>query len=201
MSDEDRLIDLLRRLRELTDSQQRAEVTNELLTLLDKHLRRVLSGWRNQLARDGVRYTEMVNDFFVKLLRGGVADFWDAETEEDLRKLVATVILNQVRDYFRGRKRGQKVLSEIAPFVEQRQRYYEERYETTFEDFIVKQLVEWRDSGKSELELQAEVLEDHYVGGVKWGDIARQRGLSDEALLKIRRAAMEQLKKKLDRET
>jgi len=201
MSDEDRLIDLLRQLRELTGAQQRAEVTKELLALLDKHLRRVLAGWRNQLARDGVRYTEMVNDFFVKLLRGGVTDFWDVETEEDLRKLVATVILNQVRDYFRGRKRGQQVLSEITPFVEQRQHYYEERYETTYEYFITQQLVQWRESGDAALVLRAEVLEDHYVGGVKWGNIARQRGLSEEALLKIRRAAMEQLRKKLGCET
>lgn len=200
MTDEDRLIHLLRQFREATDAPQKKQFADELLTLLDKHLRRMLAGWRNQLSRDGVQYTEMVNEFFVKLLQNRADGFWNVDTEADLRGFVSTVILNQVRDYFRAQKRGRQVLSEITPFVKQRQSYYEERYETTFEDFVTKELVQWRDSGDETLMLRALVLEDHYIGGVKWGDIARQRGLSDEALLKIRRAAIEQLRKRIGRE-
>jgi len=224
MTDEDRLIELLRDHRELTARieqlsvaptpadlepqavlraeleelrEQQRSVANELIVLLEPHLRHILAGWRNKLYRDGVQFTEIVHDFFLKLLEDRAGDFWNSESEPQLLGFVKQTLHHQVCDFFREQKREDRAVSAITPFVEQRQSYYEARFDTTYEQFVCEYLTQWERSGNEELMFQALILQDHYIGGMKWGDLARQHGISDERLTMIRRRAYEQLKKKL----
>ena len=193
MTDEDRLIDLLQ--------QHQAgdlSVEGEILELVDTYFRRSLRPMVAKVfgtnivgtsSNDGrCRYTEMVNDFFVKVLDKRPDAFWKAQTSAALRTWASVVIANQMRDTLRRQKRGQQILADILPLIEERRAYFQERYRKTFEEFL-DQLAVWEQSPDKSLQLQAGALQHRYVDGMTWRDIAPQLGISDEALTKIRERA------------
>lgn len=188
---------------------QRQKAQDDILELVETYFRRALrpvvakvfgAGVLGQpvhgkRADGSLRYTAMVNDFFVKVLDKRPDAFWKAKTAAALRTWSSVVIANQMRDYLRRKKKGQQILhDEIAPLVEQQQKYYEARHRTTFEEFL-DQLAAWESSGDETLARQARAMRHHYVDGMTWGQVAEQLGITDERLTKLRQAAAEQLQK------
>ena len=193
MTDEDKLIELLQRHQAGDHS-----VEGDILELVDTYFRRSLrpvvakvfgTNVVGTTGNDGqCRYTEMVNDFFVKVLDKKPDGFWKAQTAAALRTWASVVIANQMRDTLRRQKQGQQILSDILPLIEQKRTYFQERYRKTFEEFL-DQLAVWESSPDDSLKLRAVALRHRYVDGMTWRDIAVQLDLSDEALTKIRKQA------------
>ena len=193
MTDEDKLIDLLRRHQADDHS-----VEGDILELVDTYFRRSLrpvvakvfgTNVVGTTGNDGqCRYTEMVNDFFVKVLDKRPDAFWKAQTAAALRTWASVVIANQMRDALNRQKLGKQILADILPLIEQRRTYFQERYHQTFEEFLDR-LASWDSSSDKSLQLRAVALRHRYVDGMTWRDIALQLGVSDEALTQIRQQA------------
>ena len=193
MTDEDRLIHLLQQ-----HQAGDVSVEGEILELVDTYFRRSLrpvvakvfgTNVVGTSSNDGrCRYTEMVNDFFVKVLDKRPDAFWKAQTAAALRTWASVVIANQMRDTLRRQKLGQQILADILPLIEEKRAYFQERYRETFEEFL-DQLTVWERSPDKSLQLQATALRHRHVDGMTWRDIASQLKISDEALTKIRERA------------
>ena len=191
MTDEDKLIDLLQRHQAGDHS-----VEGDILELLDTYFRRELTrviakGFGKNVVgsprHEGqCRYTDMVNDFFVKILETRPDSIWKAQTAHDLRSWTSKVIRNQMIDALRRMKRGEQILEDVRSLIEQRRAYFQERYRTTLEEFL-DQISTWEASQDESLILKAAVLRHRYIDGMKWQDIAAQLGTNDEALTKIRK--------------
>ncbi len=145
-----------------------------------------------------LRYTEWMQNFFVKMLDKRPDAFWKAQTAKNLRVWSSVVIANMMRDYLKRKRRGQKLLAELAPLIAEKQKYFEDRYETTFEDFL-NLLAQWDVSDDEKRRLMAAALRLRYVDGLTWQQIALDLGISDEQLTKIREQASRELKIKLVR--
>ena len=189
MTDEDRLIQLLQQ-----HQAGDVSVEGEILELVDTYFRRSLRPVVAKVfgtnvvgtpSNDGrCRYTEMVNDFFVKVLDKRPDAFWKAQTAAALRTWASVVIANQMRDTLRRQKLGQQILADILPLIEEKRAYFQERYRETFEEFL-DQLAVWEQSADKALQLQANVLRHHYVDGMPWRDVEEQLGISERARTKI----------------
>ncbi|MDA1017656.1 MAG: hypothetical protein O3A00_24755 [Planctomycetota bacterium] len=190
MTDEDRLVELLQR-HQAGDSH----VEGDILELVDTYFRRSL---RPVVARvfgtsvvgnsgnDGrCRYTEMVNDFFVKVLDKRPDAFWKAKTAKALRTWASVVIANQMRDTLRRMKHGRTIATDILPLLEQRRAYFQARYCKLFEEFL-DQLAVWDASPDKSLQFQARVLRHHYVDGMTWKDVAEQLSIKRGDVDRIR---------------
>ena len=208
MTDEDKLIELLQQYR-----TGDAQAGDAIFEMVDKYFRRELLPILTKVfgaevrgkpldnerrADHSLRYTEWMQNFFVKVLDKRPDAFWKAQTARDLRVWSSVVIANMMRDHLRRRKRGQAVLAEIAPLVVEKQTYFEDRYETRFEDFL-ELLTQQEASDDEELKLMSAALRLRYVDGVTWKQIAQDLAISDERLTKIRQQAERELKKKLVR--
>lgn len=206
MTDEDRIIELMNEQGRLRDEMVRiqeepsrkpthqmlelqdrhATVVRELIDLVDGPLRAAFSGSRRRMENAGVQYTEMVHDFFAKLLERKVGVCDPVSSFDDVRKLVATVLFNQVRDCLRVEDRRRTILQDsVAPLVRQRQEYWNNRYQVEFRDAMLE-LETWEAGSDGELQLAAEALTLRYIVGERWGEIARQLGISDERLNRLR---------------
>lgn len=195
-------------VREHTDlNLRRKEVGDEIGEIIDTYFRRSIRPMLTKVfgakvvgqtdANNGaLQFTAMVSEFFVKVLQKRPDAFWKAQTAHDLRTWASVVIANQMRTYLKRKQRGQQILAEIAPLVAQRQSYFEDRYAMTFEDFL-NLLATKEADGDSSQQLAARAWRHRYVDGMKWGDIAQDLGISDDTLLRIRKDAESQLKKKL----
>ena len=72
---------------------------------------------------------------------------------------------------------GRRILTGIAAEAELKRQYFEERYETSFLEFM-ERIDRWEESGTDEQKLAAEVLRFRYVTGETWARIANQFGIS-----------------------
>ncbi|MBM4076306.1 MAG: sigma-70 family RNA polymerase sigma factor [Planctomycetes bacterium] len=136
----------------------------------------------NRRQKDGdCRYTEMVNDFFVKVLDKKPDAFWKAKTAKNLRTWASVVIANQMRDVLRRQKKGQQILKEILPLIDQRQTHFQKQYQKDFEEFL-DQLAAWDSSSDQRYREQATALRHRYVDGMSKREIQEQMGISDDKL-------------------
>ena len=216
MTDEDRILALMteqsrmtveiERLQQATprDEQQIAtlrqrhrEAVHELISLLDGPLRAELKGVRAKLDNAGVQYTELVHDFFTKLLERSVTtDENQMRTFVDLKRFIATVLLNQMRDHLKVEGNRRQIEEKIiAPEAEKKRKYFEERYQTSFVDFLDR-IELWEDSGDNDLHLAARVLLLHYVAGEKWNVIEQQLGITNGRLNQLRQLAAREFQQK-----
>lgn len=188
-------------------------IAEAIFELVDKYFRRELLPILTSVFGTGVvgkqlpeqrrgdqslRYTEWMQNFFVKMLDKRPDAFWKAQTAKNLRVWSSVVIANMMRDYLKRKSRGQKLLAELAPLIAEKQKYFEDRYETTFEDFL-NLLAQWDASDDEKRRLMAAALRLRYVDGLTWQQIALDLGISDEQLTKIREQASRELKIKLVR--
>jgi hypothetical protein len=178
-----------------TLKQTHRETVCEVIELLDGPLRDGLKGMHPRLDDAGVQYTEMVHDFFVKLFERNVRTNDSMQTFFDLKRFVATVLLNQIRDHLKAETNRRRIESAIAPIAEQKQRYFEERYRTSFLDFL-ERIELWEDGDDGELHLAARAMLLHYVAGEKWNVIEKQLAISTERLTKLRQLAAREFRQK-----
>ncbi len=166
--------------------QQHRDTVNELIAALYDPLYKALKGLDPRLHNAGAQYTEMVHDFFLKLLEGRVSKKGEFDTFTDLRRFVSTVMMNQFRDHLRRGQTLREHQSAIAPIAQQKQRYFEERYRVSYIDFLDK-LEQWECSENLDYQQAARIALLHYVAGEQWGVIAKELGISDERVTKLRK--------------
>lgn len=176
------------RLAEKLDTLQELHqpVVAELVELMDGPLRAAFAGARRRIEQAGCQYTEMVHDFFVKLWDRKVRVNTPLSSFHDIKRLVATVLFNQVRDFLRVDARRREIQRDvIAPMVTQRQAYWNERYTVEFRDAMLE-VDTWLTSSDPDRRLIAEICNLRYVVGENWDEIARLLGISDEKLTALR---------------
>ncbi len=166
--------------------QRHRDTVNELIEALYDPLYKALKGLDPRLHNAGAQYTEMVHDFFLKLLEGRVSENGEFDTFTDLRRFVSTVLMNQFRDHLRRGQTLREHQSAIAPIAQQKQRYFEERYRVSYLDFLDK-LEQWECSENLDYQQAARVALLRYVAGEQWGVIAQELGISDERVTKLRK--------------
>ncbi|MDA1166405.1 MAG: hypothetical protein O3B13_25195 [Planctomycetota bacterium] len=176
--------------RESLQAQHQAVVA-ELVELMDGPLRAAFAGARRRIEQAGCQYTEMVHDFFVKLWERKVRVDRPLDGFHDIKRLVATVLFNQVRDFLKVATRRREIERDvIAQLVKKRQTYWNERYRVEFHDAILE-LDGWLTGNDGERRQIAEMINLRYVVGENWGEIAHVIGISDEKLTALRHKARE----------
>jgi len=204
-SDETELVWLLDQHRREADQSKRQEFERRILELIDRYFRMAIRPvmakiFGHEVLRQdqdsSLRYTEMMNSFFVKVLASRPDEMWRATTARDLRNWASTVMANHMRDYLRRKKRGREILNdEIAPLYEIRKRHFEKRFQDRFDDFL-----ELLDSEMQSLpDSQRRLLKLHYLDGLNWEETATELGLSKSEFYRQRDAALECLRHEFDR--
>ena len=195
MTDEERqrrIIELMNEQAKLVSADEAGEprhreVVNELMELLIEPLREAFEGKRHGLEHAGLQLTEMIHNFFFKLLEGRVKDNGEFASFLEVKKLVATVIQHEFLDVLKL-SNGRRKHAALAAEAERKRKYFEERYQTKFQAFML-QLGPWEATGTDEQKLAAQVLRFRYVTGETWARIAELFGISDRQCLPQRELA------------
>jgi DNA-directed RNA polymerase specialized sigma24 family protein len=176
--------------------QRHRESAAKLVALLYEPLKKAFEQMRPRVEAGGVQYTEMVHDFFLRLMEGRVAGRTRFVSMSELRYYVATVLMNQFRDTLKKDATQQRHVQElghanggVGPEARQKQQYFEDRYATRYVDFL-DEIETWEHHDDEDYRLMGRALLLRYVGGVPWGTIARELGISDERLTRLRLRAM-----------
>jgi RNA polymerase sigma factor (sigma-70 family) len=143
-----------------------------------------------------LRYTAVINDFFVKVMETRPDAFWRAKTAKDLRTWSSVVVANQMRDYLRRKQKHREILAEIAPLVEQRQQHFRDRFGIEFDDSVLECLARWRIDSAAETSQMGWVLTHRYVDGMPYDDIAQQLNISKQSAYRLRERGIEILRHK-----
>ena len=143
-----------------------------------------------------LRYTAVINDFFVKVLETRPDAFWRAKTAKDLRTWSSVVVANQMRDYLRRKQKHREILAEIAPLVEQRQQHFRDRFGIEFDDAVLECLARWRSDEATETSQMGWVLTHRYVDGMPYDDIAQQLDIPKQSAYRLRERGIEILRRK-----
>lgn len=204
-SDEAALVLLLDQRRVESDERKRSDIEQQILVMIDRYFRLSIRPmmshiFGNEVLHDhqdsSLRYTVMMNDFFVKVLESRPDEIWRATTARELRNWASTVMANQMRDYLRRKKRGQEIVNaEIVPLYENRRQHFEKRFGDRFDEFL-----ELLEEGMQALnDTHQRLLKLHYLDGLNWEDTAAELGVSKSDFYRQREAALERLKQQLDR--
>lgn len=206
LSDEVRLIRLLEEHAKAV-SEQRSEsfiksLEDDIITLMDKHFREALRpqfikkfrGLASQKGDASVRYTHVVNDFFVVVLKQRDDSVWRAKTAKQLRSFASVVMTHDVIDHLRRKKRAPKTVDDIGAFADQRQIHFEKYNDVRFEPSLAT-LERWRVVGSEDERRMAFVILHHYIDGTDYGKIADDLGVSKDEVYRIRENAMKRLRK------
>lgn len=205
-SDEDHFSDLQDEFEACDDPERKKKIELEILELVDRNLRRELKPGLaaklrlSQSPDASVRYTTLVNDFFIKVLgkapENRPAEFWRARTLANLRQWASRCLTNQFITHYRRRKRGNEILRELA---EQRRAHFEKNYGDLLFPEVLERLREWRASDDAEQQQLADIMLMHYVDGYSWNEIADQHGVTVKRLEYLRKKALEKLRNIFDR--
>ncbi|MFN0054528.1 MAG: hypothetical protein ACKV0T_20320 [Planctomycetales bacterium] len=175
--------------RELSPIEQEiVAMEKEVLTIVDDHFRSSLRGImtklfgadmasKNQHQEVALRFTEMLNNFFVKILETRHDAFWRARTAKDLRKWASTVNANLMRDALRRDKRGREILEQISPLLEDRQRHFQKTAHIELTDEVIDAMSHWADSEDESDRMLGRILIHRYLDGMPYMEIAYQLGL------------------------
>lgn len=178
---------------------ERVRLEQQVLELIDAHLRgelkQFLLGKLGAGAELALRYTELVNEFFVRVLKTRPDRFWQMRTLRDLRNYVSWALTNQVRDALRRKKRERAALAAleeqavIAELAELRRDHFERHHRLDFE-FALRVVEEWLGSNNLELVRRALLLRHRYVGGMTYEDIAEQLGITVSEAYQLKARAL-----------
>jgi RNA polymerase sigma factor (sigma-70 family) len=200
--DEERIVTLLQALHTLPDEPiaAREAVEKDILALVDRHFRVVLKPFL--LSRFGavagergvIRYTAMMNDFFVKVLARRPDEFWRARDAATLRKWASVVVSNQMRDYLRRKKLFEDQFDAIAPLVEERCDFFQEKTDRELTVQALDLIDSWCKSDDKTDRSRGWVLRHRFVDGMTREQIADQLNLSVHAVRQALAAGIETLK-------
>ncbi|MCY2963061.1 MAG: sigma-70 family RNA polymerase sigma factor [Planctomycetota bacterium] len=181
-----------------------------VLEIVDGYFRSCLPGIMMKLFGPGVisqrkdtavRFTEMINNFFVKLLEKRPDAFWRARTAKNLRLWASVANANLMRDVLRREKRGREILQDIAPLlaplVAERNRHFEKTVGIPLGARVLEQLETWLETGDSTHQEMALVMRYRYLDGMPYPEIAHMLGVFEGTVQSRRTAAIEWLRDNL----
>ena len=204
LRDEERLVGLL----EQHANAPSKDLEDEIIGLVDEHFREALrpvliktfgKGVASQQVDASVRYTNVVNDFFAKVLKQRDDAFWQAKTAKELRAWASRVMTNQVLDHFRRKKLAPKVVDDIGEFADQRQTHFEKYNNDVRFEAALATLERWRVGSDDERRL-ALVLQHRYIDGMSYDDIAEQLGIIKDEVYRIAEKAKKRLRDEASRD-
>lgn len=173
---------------------------DEIIILVDKYFREALRpillkkfGKVVGSHADGtVRYTQMVKDFFIKVLEHRHEPFWKAKTARNLRNWSSRVMTNQIIDHLRRKKLAPQPRDDLATFADHRQTHFEKYNDVRFEQALFT-IQQWL-SGSEEEQLMAKVLRHRYVDGMDYDEIAEHLEIDKKRLYRIAEEAKKALR-------
>ena len=192
-------IDATRKRIESTEKRIDAK-EDEIIILVDKYFREALRpillkkfGKVVGSHADGtVRYTQMVKDFFIKVLEHRHEPFWKAKTARTLRNWSSRVMTNQIIDHLRRKKLAPQPRDDLATFADHRQTHFEKYNDVRFEQALFT-IQQWL-SGSEEEQLMAKVLRHRYVDGMDYDEIAEHLEIDKKRLYRIAEEAKKALR-------
>jgi RNA polymerase sigma factor (sigma-70 family) len=197
--DSDKIVALLAELQAipLEDSTARKAKENEILILVDKHLREFLRGL---LVREGgrARFTAMLHDFFIKVLEKRPDGFWKAQTAEQLRAFVSRALTRQMIDALRREKRYQAPPEGIDAFIDECRKFFTEKTGLEFSYQILERVNSWCQSDDLSKQRRGLILRHRYVDGMTRKQISNQLGITEHLVRIEHDAAIQQLKEEFD---
>ena len=184
--DESRIVALLSQLHDLPEGDpRRLPWERELVGLVATHFEEalkplLLSKFGSAAGKGGAaRYTQMMNDFFVKVLSSRPDAFWRAKSAKELRKWASVVVTRQMIDHLRRENRYEADTEAIAPLVHEREVCFREKTGLEF-DFGVLEIVEaWSKSTNADIKRRGLVLRHRYVDGMTRIQIAEQLDITE----------------------
>jgi RNA polymerase sigma factor (sigma-70 family) len=204
--DEERIVTLLDTLHALPEKSDgaRQRIEKEILELVDRHFREVLKPFLlsrfGAVAGEGgaARYTAMMNDFFTKVLNHRLDEFWRAKSAATLRKWASVVVSNQIRDYLRREKHFEEGFDIIAPLVEERRDFFQEKTDRRLTTRALDEIDSWCDSNAEVEQVQGWVLRHRFVDGMTRDQIADQLNVGVHTVRKALDAGIAALRVVLD---
>jgi len=172
----------------------------------DQVLRPLLARQFPATAEDtSVRYSAMVNEFFVSVLNQRADAVWQARTLEALRRVATRVIKNDILDVLR-RRRGTRGTSEerdtpeayqaSADLAEERAEHFHLKHGLDLEPCL-ELLERWRQLGPP-WDQRARVVEGRYIMGMTYDELATQEGTTTKNVYRIMAAALEALRAQMN---
>ena len=204
LSDEVRLIALM----EQNANSPAKDLEDEIIALVDEHFRESLRPVliktfgptvASQQLDASVRYTNVVNDFFAKVLKHRNDAFWQAKTAKELRSWASRVMTNQVLDHFRRKKLAPKVVDDIGAFADQRQTHFEKYNNDVRFETALATLERWTVGSDDERHM-ALVLQHRYIDGMSYDEIAEQLDISKPEAYRIAEKAKKRLRDEASRD-
>jgi hypothetical protein len=117
-----------------------------------------------------VRFTVMLNELFVKILRGR-ADMEKKEDARHLRNWCSTAIRNQMLNHVSQKSNRSTLFQSIAPLYEAQQSHFEKRFGGDTFDRALMILESWATGSDDKKKQFAAILELHYLMGVPWDGV------------------------------
>lgn len=182
---------------------ERTSLDRQILKVVQRHFKQavrpaLIKEFGGQVARENIdagsiRYTEMVNRFFIKVLEQRRDEFWRARSARELRGWASKVMTNEMRDRLRRRKMGQEINDDLMHLTESRQRHLEKYHKIELDD-LIDLSNQWEHTGTADEKLMAEVLRHHYIDGMKDEEIAQQLDLDADRVKALKVAALQAIR-------
>ena len=196
----------------LTPSEQAiVDAEGKALEIVEGYFHQVLPGIMARLfgtkvmVRDQeatVRFTEILQNFFVKILEKRPDAFWRAKTAKRLRKWASVANANLIRDLLRREKRGNEILKEqFGPLLDELSRHFEKTSGLPIDARVLKQIERWYETGDKVRREWALVLRYRYLDGMKYPVIAGMLDLAESTIHQRRSDAIEWLREHLGEES
>ncbi|MCY2994819.1 MAG: hypothetical protein NTY19_44205 [Planctomycetota bacterium] len=206
-SDEDKLADLLRRRRQTSGVENNGtkRLEREIVDLVYRHLYTALRpqffrryGTLMDACHASTRFTEQLNEFFVKVLGRFSDTLAKLETAQDLRRYSARAMTNLLNDHFRHAKHERPCDEEMLEFlVEERQRELQQDGPELRYAEVLDQVATWDAGSDERLRRFAELIQRQYVSGDERDAIERDLGISTSEFYRLRAEAFEELHRRL----
>jgi DNA-directed RNA polymerase specialized sigma24 family protein len=205
-SDEQRLAELLKRRRELNgrDEDEDKRVERDIVDIIYRHLYDALRpqflaryGATVGEAHPGTRFTDLLNEFFVRVLTRFPDALARLNTAKDLRGYVAQSLTNLMRDHL-GRAKHERSGNDelLACLIEERQQQLQRDCPEVEFDEVMARLAAWSQGDPRHRRL-AEILQRQYVSGDDADTVQRDLGISRSAFFRLRAEAFRELRRDL----
>ena len=193
--------------RQLSDlERQIVELEAEVLEIVDGYFRASLRGImtklfgpemasRNQYQEATLRFTELLNNFFVKMLEKRPDAFWRARKAKDLRKWASVANANLMRDALRRDRCGRELLKQLTPLVDERKLHFQKTAKIELTEDVLKMFELWRDGVDPQMGL---VLTYRYLDGMSYAEIANQLDIDEVEVKSLRSRGIQQLRERFD---
>lgn len=205
-SDEQRLADLLDQRRQGggQDEASTGRLDREIVEIVYRHLYEALRP--QMLARygatvgqghAGTRFTELLNEFFVRVLDRFPDLVAKLRTARDLRSYVSRAMTNLMLDRCRRAKHERSCDDELLGcLADERQQHLNRECPGLRYEAVLETLAAWT-AGNKPQQRMAEVIRREFVSGDRADAIERDLEISQSEFYRLRAAALNELRKTL----